>query len=305
MARIRLSAGYLVVGPVLLLLALAPRLLGSAAEAVPIFPAGSPPEKLDAAAAALETASREGGGGYRFEIVQTQTLVAKPGGPRIDIPDPADRSGSLGVVDELVVAQHLERGIVTPAGFWSEIREGPGGEIEPDFASGFRFFSALLKNGTSWRDDGRGWYEATALPGIGLDPATAALLPAFLRSAAEPTVTGTGSDGGRAIETLAATGRVADIPGVVAADGLAFTEITQPVEISLDNAGRPARLVVIARNTNSDVYDLIVRTEIRLFYGGVGSLPEPEPPYAPPTPTPAPSFDWPPGFTPPPLPAHD
>jgi hypothetical protein len=291
--------------PIVLLLALAPRLFGSVAEAVPIFPAGSPPEKLAVAATELEAAVDERGTGYRFEIVQTQTLFARPGGPLIDVPDPADRRASLGLVDELVVAQYLERGIVTPAGFWSEIREGPGGDVEPNFATGTRVFGALVTGGTAWRDDGDGWYETDVLPGIGLDPLTAAKLPDLLRNATEPTLTGTGSDAGRAVEELRATGRLVDIPGVVAADGLSFTEIREPIEIRLDNAGRLAALRIIARNTNQTTYDLIVETTIRFLYGGVGPLPGPEPAYAVPTPTPAPSIEWPEGFPVPSFPAQD
>jgi hypothetical protein len=300
MARVQFNGGILLAVPIVVVLALAPRLLGAVAEAVPIFPAGSPPEKLAVAADAIEAATGETGSGYRFEIVQTQTLFARPGGPKIDIPDPNDRRASLGLVDEYLVTTYVERGIVTRAGFWSEIREA-GPEPELSFASGTRVFGALVRDGKSWRDDGDGWYESDRLPGIGLDPATAAKLPDLLRNATGPTAAGTGTDAGRAIERFSATGRTIDIPGVIAADGLAFTELREPVEISLDNAGRPAVLWIVARNTNTTTYDLIVETTIRFLYSEVGSLPLPEPGYAPPTPTPAPSFDWPDGFTPPPV----
>ena len=46
-----------------------------------------PTELMVAAAAALEDATRPGGPGYRFEIVQTSTMVAKPDGPKIPIPN--------------------------------------------------------------------------------------------------------------------------------------------------------------------------------------------------------------------------
>src|SRR4051794_22390933 len=51
-------------------------------------PNGSPAALASAAADLLEQTTAKGGTGYRFEIVQRSTLVAKAGGPRIDIPDP-------------------------------------------------------------------------------------------------------------------------------------------------------------------------------------------------------------------------
>jgi len=49
--------------------------------------------RLAAAATAIQSALAKGGGGITFEVVQTQTLVAKPGGPRLEIHDPVPQGG--------------------------------------------------------------------------------------------------------------------------------------------------------------------------------------------------------------------
>ena len=70
----------------------------------------------------------------------------------------------------------------------------------------------------------------------------------------------------------------ADVPGIVAVDGASFTELTGPIEFSLDAQGRLAQLHLIARNTNLDVYDLLVDTTITFGYPSAApDLPAPSP----------------------------
>jgi hypothetical protein len=49
-------------------------------------------ELTDAAARALRTALAPGGGGVTFEVVQTSTILSRPGDPLLEIPDPDART---------------------------------------------------------------------------------------------------------------------------------------------------------------------------------------------------------------------
>jgi hypothetical protein len=86
---------------------------------------------------------------------------------------------------------------------------------------------------------------------------------------------------------LAGGTRVADIPGVIAVDLAAATEIDDPAELAFDDAGRLIGLRVVARNTHLATYDLLVETVIRFAYPErAPPLPAPEPVYVEPTPEP-------------------
>lgn len=236
---------------------------------------------MTAAAAQLEIATGPLGSGYAFDIAQTSTMKAKPGGPRIPIPDPTNGRQIIGEADEYPYYTLLERGIVTQLGFWSELRSWPINAGEPDFDRAELRRSALVRDGVGWRNDRQGWYQADVLPGIGLDPATSKLLPTLLRTAkgavkAEDLVVG-----GATLLRVDATGDKADFPGVVAADGEAYTELTAPVEFAFDASGRLVRIHAVALNTNLDEFDLVVDTLITIRYDGVGGLPQAEPTWAP------------------------
>jgi hypothetical protein len=249
-------------------------------------PIAGPAELKAAAADLLEAAVAKGGTGYRFEIVQRSTLVAKEGGPRIEVPDPIDRTKSLGLADEYYLIGLIETGYVTPDGFSMEMRAGPASpDAKADLAGGELLFGALVKDGLTYRDDGEGWYPTDRPPGIGLDPATAARLPGLLRHVADPAdadLTAVEGERGRAdasaARAITAAGTVADMPGVVAVDGAPFTELLGPIGFSFDAAGRLTGILVTARNTNVTAYDLVVVTEITLHYDDVPRvLPEPLP----------------------------
>lgn len=100
----------------------------------------APPQLTRAAAEVLERALAKGGGGITFEIVQTSTITARRGGPLVEIPDPADRTKSLGAAERYVVGTLIERGVATPDGYWMELLYGPepGAEVGFDVATAQR-----------------------------------------------------------------------------------------------------------------------------------------------------------------------
>lgn len=234
----------------------------------------TPEELLTAAADLLETVTRPGGGGYRFEIIQTSTMVAKDGGPQIPVPADTGR-GTSELVDRYYLHALLEEGVARPDGFWSRMRAGPMVEGRaPDWSGSRVLFEALVRGQERWRDDGEGWYRAEDLPGIGLDPETAALLPTLLRDADDPR--DAEDDDAATARALRADVVREQIPGVIAADGLAFTELLAPLTYGFDAGGRLTRLAVSARNTNMDDFDLVIETTIEIAYDDVAGLPTPQ-----------------------------
>jgi hypothetical protein len=245
------------------------------AMAAPQLAPGTPDQLRAAAADTLATALAKGGSGVRFEVIQTQTLQAKPNGPKVDVPDPADPRKTLRYADSYQIAALLEHGQASADGFFSEMLAGPAEGARPDWDHAQVLFSALVTSGERWRNDGEGWYRADALPGIGLDPETAVLLPSLLRNVTSVADTGnvTPPDDSIALRAIDGAAETADVPGVVAAGGERFTKLTEPVTFGFDAAGRLAWLRVAARNTNSTVYDLVVETEVRLAYDAVPAIP--------------------------------
>ena len=172
------------------------------------------------AADLLAATTAKGGSGYRFEIVQRSTLHAKPGGPALLVPDPADPKAQPKEADEAYLIGVVETGYVTAAGFSMEMRAGPASADAPvDLASGGLMFRALLRDGVTYRDDGEGWDHSYRLPGIGLDPVTAAALPWLLRHATDArdadlaaALGELGKARATATRGITAAGTVADIP---------------------------------------------------------------------------------------------
>jgi hypothetical protein len=240
---------------------------------------GTPSELKDGAAALLEARVAKGGNGFTFEIVQRSTLQAKPSGPKIEVPDPDDRYTTIALADSYELGSLIERGAVSPDGFWMEMRTGPDPGQTADWTADDHF-GTIARDGKVWRDDGDGWYETADPPGIGLDPVTAARLPALLRNAADARDDGSESVAGVSSRRLEATGRIADVPGILAADGAPFTTIVAPVEFSFDEDGRLVRVHILARNDNQKTFDLLVDTVITFAYpGSPPDIPEPAPAY--------------------------
>ena len=227
------------------------------------------------AADQLATALAKGGTGISFSIVQRSTIKARPGGARIPVPDPVDPHKTLGLADEYFLNALLERGFATADGFYSEMLAGPVPGQDPDWKGEVRL-QALERDGSVYRNDGDGWYATKSPPGIGLDPATARLLPSLVRNATGAADAGVDAENA-SLRNVTATGTVADIPGVVASDGAAFTRMTDPVTFSLDPDGRLVSLHLVALNTNMEDFDLVVETDITLRYAVDGALPDATP----------------------------
>lgn len=236
-----------------------------------------PAAMLATAADQLEAVTAKGGSGYTFEIVQRSTMHAQAGGPQIEIPDPADPHKSLGFADTYELGALIERGAVTPAGFSMEMRTGPAPGKPADWTAPYQF-GAIVNAGKTYRDDGAGWYPTSSPPGIGLDPATAALLPSLLRNATGVADAGTTDVNGTILAAVSGSSKVADIPGIVAVDGAGFTELVAPLDFAFDDLGRLVQLHSLARNTNLKEYDLLVDTVITFAYPTAApDLPDPSP----------------------------
>lgn len=227
------------------------------------------------AASALATALTKGGSGITFEIIQRSTIVARDGGPRIPVPDPVDPHKTIAKADQYFLNAITERGFATADGFYAELRAGPAPDEKPDWDAEVRL-QALETGGTTFRNDGEGWYETDAPPGVGLDPVSVRLLPLFLRDAAGAKDAGV-NPGDASLRDIAATGALQHAPGIIAADGASFTELLGPATFSLDPDGRLVGVHAAARNTNLEDFDLVVETDIVLRYGVDGPLPDPSP----------------------------
>ena len=251
----------------------------------------TPAELQTTAAEAIERAVAPGGTGVTFEIVQRSTVHTRAGGDPLEIADPADPAKTVAVAT-VPAGTYLERGALTPAGFHSEIRRGPDDPAaKVDWDASPMELSALLRDGKTWRNDGAGWYATDRPPGIGLDPATAALLPTLLRGLSEARDAQAGQDDPFAdvapSRRLAGATKVADVPGIIAVDLADATEIDDPADLAFDGSGRLIGLRIVARNTHLDAYDLLVETVIRFAYPErAPPLPAPEPVYVAPTPEP-------------------
>jgi hypothetical protein len=181
------------------------------------------------------------------------------------------------------------------------VRRGPADPTaKPDWDGQPLELAALVRDGTTYRDDGEGWYPTDRPPGIGLDPATAALLPTMLRgltgvadAAERQPAPSDPPEPGRAVadpfaelapaRRLAGDTTVAELPGIIAVDLASATELREPAELAFDEGGRLVGLRVLARNTHLDRYDLLVETVITFGYPGQApELPRPEPAWTPP-----------------------
>lgn len=260
--------------------------------------AGGPSEaatRLAATAADLERATAPGGTGYRFTVVQTATLRQREGGEPIPVVDPADPRTVVGTAPEAYVTAMVSAGAVSADGFWMEMRRGPMPGERPDFAKSPVVFTVVDDRAGVRRNDGQGFYDGPS-PGMGFDPATAAALPGLLErlAAQELTDLGTADVEGAVLHGVVGTVAREDFPGAVAADGLAFTEKTFPVEAWFDPDGRLVRLVARARNLNQDVWDLVLETVLTIEEGPAGARPAALPAFDPAaTPAaPAPLVSW-------------
>jgi len=252
-------------------------LVAAAAMAAVVVGARPYPAQLLAAADTLAATTAAGGQGYRFDVIQRQVQYPRPGGELIPVVDPANPNAILRRVDHVYVNSVLARGSVALGAFWMEMRFGPDEMTAPDFDVAPSMFQVISNAGRLWRNDGAGWFAARVSPGVGMDPATAALLPQLLRSITGATDQGREVVDGRQLRRYAGFVEVASFPGVVAADGAAFTESPIAVRVWVDGAGRVVQIEGRARNLNDAIYDLKVVTTITLAYEAAGPPPQPVP----------------------------
>jgi hypothetical protein len=249
----------------------------AAAFAAVVIGARPYPAQLLAAADTLAAATTAGGQGYRFDVVQRQVQYAKPGGSLIPIVDPAIPNGVAPGVDHLYVNSVLARGNVAPGAFWMEMRFGPDETTEANYDVAPTMFQVIARDGALWRNNGAGWFGTSVSPGVGMDPATAALLPQLLRSITNVTEQGREVVNGQQLRRYAGVVDVASFPGVVASDGAAFTENPIAVRLWLDSNNRLVQLEGRARNLNQVTFDLKVVSTISIAYEAAGPPPLPEP----------------------------
>jgi hypothetical protein len=252
-------------------------LLARAAGGVGGLPVPAPAAISAAAAATTLATALADRGGLSFTVVQHTTVHAKPGGPLLDVADRADPRKVVGQTDSIDQAAFIERGGVSADGFWMELRDGPVGDAAPDFAGAEYRFGAIVKDGRTYRNDGAGWYVTDQPPGIGIDPATAALLPRLADSIKDATDLPALSSDGKTVRQLAAEASIADAPGLMAVDLAAASELTGPIDYGFDDAGRLVRLHAVIRDTTVEDWDFLVDVVITFGYGDAGPIPEPAP----------------------------
>jgi hypothetical protein len=281
MVRRRLTSGLGLLVALVLVAGLSSRLASPIPIAQAAAPAleGTPDEQLTVAADKIAAATAKGGSGFTFTVVSRSTLYQKEGGPLIEVPDPADPYKVGGLATEYYLGADIAEGIVTPAGYFLQMRAGPATKDEaPDFEKAEPTLAALVSDGKTYRNDGEGWYETADPPGIGLDPATIALLPSLLRDARDPTAEGTREVDGSVAAAIKATGDMAKAPGLMAIDAEAFTELGERLTFALDAQGRLVEIGAVMRNTKVETFDLLVETVITIRYPvEPPTLPEPEP----------------------------
>lgn len=257
----------------------------------------TPVELTTAAADVIEGATAPGGRGYTFSVIQSAAMVAREGSEGLEVGDPADPAKVI-LVERHELATYLERGVVSDAGFASEIRRGADDLTKGDgWDDASMELAALVVEGVTYRNDGAGWYETSQPPGIGLDPVSARLLPDMLRNL-EGAADAQGREGTvdalserlaelDPVRTLAGTAAVADLPGIIAVDLAEATELIEPVDLAFDADGRLIGLKAVARNIHVEEYDLVISTVITFAYPDqVPELPKPEPAYVAPSPAP-------------------
>ena len=247
--------------------------------------AGATPAKtLVAAGALLQSAMAPKGSGFNFFAVQRTTEYARPNGPAINVVDPSDDRRVIGQTDQLFVNAMMSKGYVRPDGFFMEMRLGSPTSGQADFASAPPTFSVLARDGATWRNDGFGWYQATELPGMGIDFITLGKVPGAFGHVSGVTQSGTETVNGVATTTYSGTLTPADYPGAVAADGAKFTDPLIRFKVWISSDGRPVQLWIRARNTNQPVYDLISETTVTFDLSPAPSLPAAVPTMAPDSP---------------------
>lgn len=219
--------------------------------------------------------------GFAPPPVRFAPRLRRPGIENAPVVDPSDPRTVTGSASEAYVTSVISAGAVAPNGFWMEMRRGPTPGRAPDFAASPVVFTVIEGPDGLARNDGQGFYATPQSPGMGFDPVTAKAFPRLLASLARLTDLGTAQVDGATLRGFGGTAAREDFPGVVAADGLAFTEPVFPVELWFDADGDLVRLVAHARNLNQDVWDLVIETVVTLDDSPAGARPAAAPAFDP------------------------
>jgi hypothetical protein len=80
------------------------------------------------------------------------------------------------------------------------------------------------------------------------------------------------------VTKISAAGVIADAPGLLAIDAAAFSELSGPIEYSIDTSGRLAQLHATVRNLRMETFDLLTDVVVTFTYDpSPGALPDPVP----------------------------
>jgi hypothetical protein len=180
----------------------------------------APGSALSASSASLQSAISTGAG-VGFFAVQRTTEYQRAGGSPIPVVDPSEPTTVVGQTDRLFVNAMMSKGFVTATGFFMDMRPGTETSSAADFDAAPPLFSVLADGTASWRDDGHGWYATDVLPGLGIDLATARLLPRALGRVGSLAAAGSETVNGTQAAVYTGTVTVADVPGVVASPSAA------------------------------------------------------------------------------------
>lgn len=218
------------------------------------------PDALIKAAEALRDAS------YSFIVEQvvnsTSTASAAP------TPTPGTASDAFRIAS---------KGAVQPGIFWQSLYDLPLNAPLTDASADSLRFSSLSTPTDSWRNEGIGWFRTTKSTGAGMDPVSAARLPDLLTNltGVQAVASDTAHSG---LTGFSAAADPIDYPGVLVADGFAYTADPILVTVWLDSHGRLARLEATALSlANPPPEQLMVLTIVYFDYAPVGPAPIPSP----------------------------
>lgn len=234
---------------------------------VGVLQASSAEVPATATGGALETAASDlaariaiDGTGVRWEVLQDQ-IVSGPEG-----------KASLAV-------SSISRGYANSTTFVQEIRHSNDPSTLGIFELAVSDFSTVVKDGVVWRNEGDGYFATSRAltPGLGIDPFTLTQLPDLLRNLRPVKDLGDETVDGRSLHHYQGEGDAADWPGIVASDGLAFTESPIEIDVWLDSNDRLVRLQGVTRNLAETDAVLLITTTVTFADGLPAVLAEPEP----------------------------
>ncbi|MCI0345959.1 MAG: hypothetical protein L0221_11035 [Chloroflexi bacterium] len=127
-------------------------------------------------------------------------------------------------------------------------------------------FRTVVKDDVVWRDEGDGSFttERARIPGLGVDPFTLTRWPDLLRRLDDVKDHGVEDADGQQLHHYSGTADAADWPGIVAADGLAFTATPIAVDVWLDGNDRLVRLAGLTQNLAETDVTLLITTTVTL-----------------------------------------